>query len=59
MIKVEISSHENGACPICKNYNNCHILQKLDETLKEVCNPIYDDTVELVIYRCPEFEESA
>ncbi len=58
MIEVQISSHNNGACPICKNYRDCHILKRLEDVLKEECNQIYDDAVELVIYRCPEFEEA-
>ena len=57
MIKVDISSHNNGACPICKNYDNCHILRRLEEVLKSECTKIFDDTIEIVIYRCPEFEE--
>ncbi len=58
MINVQISSHNNGACPLCKSYKDCHILKKLRATLKETCNEKYDDTIEIVIYRCPEFEES-
>jgi hypothetical protein len=57
MISVEFSIHTSGACPLCKNSKFCHILSKLSKNLKETCSPRYDDTLELVIYRCPEFEE--
>jgi len=57
MIKIKFSLHSNGACPLCVHYKKCHILEKLEETLKKNCSPVYDDTMEIVIYRCPEFEE--
>jgi len=58
MIDVKFSLHSNGACPICLHYKNCHIIEKVKKTLEDSCSPVYDDTIEIVIYRCPEFEES-
>jgi len=57
MIEIKFSAQSTGACPICKRFDNCHILQALRKTLAETCSPVSDDTMELVVYRCPEFKE--
>jgi len=57
MTKIYFSKRNNGACPLCRKYDQCHILFKLRETINLETKEKYDDEMELVIYRCPEFEQ--
>lgn len=57
MINVVFSSQNTGACPMCKNKSDCRILESLKKTSYEVVKEKYDDQMEVVIYRCPEFRE--
>jgi hypothetical protein len=57
MIDVRFSHFNNGACPMCRHYNDCPILHAMNKAVNEVTTPRYDTIMELVIYRCPEFEE--
>ena len=56
---IFISPRGTGACPFCRKFVNCHIVQAVRDTLTNEVKPIYDERVlvEMVIYACPEFEE--
>lgn len=56
MIDVVFSTLNNGACPLCKRREDCHILQSIEKILCNDVKPKYDHLMEIVIYRCPEFE---
>lgn len=57
MPKIIFSVKKTGACPLCKMNNNCHIQRSTIEFLSNEVKDKYDDELELVIYRCPEFFE--
>ena len=56
MPDISFSTQDTGACPYCSHLNNCHILENLVELLEVEVDDRYDDEMEIVIYRCPEFE---
>jgi hypothetical protein len=58
MIDIKFSTQSNGACPMCRRFGNCDILKEIDNVIQELCAPVSDNTMEIVIYRCPEFKES-
>ena len=55
-MRIEINQRGNGACPLCKNHNNCNIQTELRESIKRV-DLKEEMEMELVIYRCPKFKE--
>ena len=57
MMEIKFSAQSTGACPLCRRFETCHILSEMRKTLSECCSPVSDDTMELVVYRCPEFKE--
>jgi len=57
MKKVHFSKRNNGACPLCRRNEDCHIIAALKETATCETREKYDDEMEIVIYRCPEFEQ--
>jgi hypothetical protein len=57
MVIIKISPQETGACPQCRNREFCLIIKTLDQELSRTVRKVNDDALELVIYRCPEFEE--
>lgn len=58
-MEVNFSKQGTGACPLCKHflYGRCHILSGLSRAANEQVQRKYDYVMEIVIYRCPEFEE--
>ncbi len=57
MIDVNFSVQSTGACPMCRRLKNCDILKEIDNVVQETCAPVSDSTMEIVVYRCPEFKE--
>ncbi|MFP4362726.1 MAG: hypothetical protein ACLFR1_02525 [Spirochaetia bacterium] len=55
-MKLEFNPRENGACPICKRLNNCHIRKALLKAADN-CEGPEKERIELVIYTCPLFQE--
>jgi hypothetical protein len=55
-MKIEINPRGNGACPLCIKNGNCRITRALTNATKAVKQP---DKLEIVIYTCPDFEETA
>jgi hypothetical protein len=55
IMQIELNSWGNGACPFCSSAGNCHV----QETLRQMLDPLAgeDDTMEMVIYSCPYFNE--
>jgi len=54
-MQVELNSRGNGACPLCASCGNCHVQETLVQTLDSLSGE--DNTMELVIYSCPYFDE--
>lgn len=57
MIDVKFSHFNNGACPMCKHNTNCNILKSMNHSVNLVASAKFDKVMEIVVYRCPEFEE--
>jgi hypothetical protein len=57
IMKIDFNVRGNGACPLCKKQQKCQLMKKVNTALEklEVDNR---DSLELVIYRCPLFEEN-
>lgn len=56
MAEINFSLQDTGTCPYCKYHTNCIIQDSMTETIGDlVCNN-YDDEMEIVIYKCPNFE---
>ncbi|MCK5674880.1 MAG: hypothetical protein KAH95_15985 [Spirochaetales bacterium] len=55
-MEIEINHRGNGACPLCTKNGKCKITRALSEATKHIKQ---SDTLEIVIYTCPEFEETA
>ena len=51
---IKINPRQNGACPLCTR-KDCRILKGLKRYFEKVVVSKFDDTMEVVIYRCPEF----
>ena len=56
MAEVYFSSQDTGACSYCRHHEKCHIQDTIEELLIDEVRDDNDDEMELVIYRCPEFE---
>lgn len=56
MAEINFSTQDTGACPYCRRHNHCHIQDSLVELLIDEVHDSYDDEMEIVIYRCPEFQ---
>jgi hypothetical protein len=52
---VEVNSRGNGACPLCSNFESCHVQEKILDALSDFSSEDY--SMELVIYSCPYFDE--
>ena len=57
-MEIRFSVQGTGACHICARKHRCEILKETEKVLSEKVKAINDDIMEIVIYRCPEFEES-
>ena len=55
-MKIEINHRGNGACPLCVRNGECKITKALKDSTKSIKQ---SDQLEIVIYTCPEFEETA
>ena len=55
-MKIEINHRGNGACPLCKKNGKCRIASALTDAAKAIKQA---DQLEIVIYTCPDFEETA
>lgn len=55
-MEIEINHRGNGACPLCIKNGKCRIVKALAEATKTIKQ---SDRLEIVIYRCPDFEETA
>ena len=56
-IDIRFSALDTGACPFCVKCDKCCVINSLKESIKKSISPRFDDVMEIVIYRCPEFEE--
>lgn len=56
-MEIKFSSQETGACPLCEKYDNCRILKRMRQVFLDEVTEKYDNQMEVVIYRCPEFKE--
>jgi hypothetical protein len=54
-MQVELNARGNGACPHCASCGNCQIQETLVQTMDSFSDK--DNTMELVIYSCPYFDE--
>jgi len=54
-MQIELNSRGNGACPLCVSSGNCQIQETLIKTLDNFSSD--ENTMELVIYSCPYFDE--
>jgi len=54
-MEIEINHRGNGACPLCIKNGKCRITRTLSKSIKPFKQ---SDKLELVIYTCPEFEET-
>jgi len=57
MIDIQISARNTGACPLCRRYEDCDILDAMRQACLKTVKPLHDDKMEIVIYRCPSFVE--
>jgi hypothetical protein len=57
MIDVNFSIQSTGACPMCRRFQTCDILKEFEIVVQKTCAPVADSTMEIVVYRCPEFKE--
>ncbi len=57
MTEIVFNARNNGACAFCKKNKKCHILIRMEEAARDEVKNKFDDRMEIVIYRCPEFEE--
>ena len=55
---VEFCQQGTGACPNCKHFGRCFVLDNLQAAMITSCRTKNDNIAEIVIYRCPEFEGS-
>jgi len=58
-MQVDINPRGNGACPLCRQFQNCRIHKALNASIKDLTNREKNSAMELVIYSCPAFEEQA
>jgi len=58
MIEVMVSARNTGACPLCKRFDDCEILNAIRQACEKTAKPLHDDKMEIVIYRCPSFIET-
>lgn len=56
-VDIRFSALDTGACPFCVRYNQCHVIDSFKESIEKTISPKFDNVMEVVIYRCPEFEE--
>jgi hypothetical protein len=59
-MKVVLNTKGNGSCPLCKHEHLCYIRTSIQNAVRTVDKP-HDtkspEALEIVIYRCPRFEE--
>ena len=55
-MKIDINPRENGACPFCIKNGKCRVTRALADAARAIKQP---DQLEIVIYTCPDFEETA
>ena len=58
MVEVVFNERKNGACPLCKRYEHCEIINAMKKACESKVRPRHDDKMEIVVYRCPEFVEA-
>ena len=56
MADINFSSQDTGACPYCGKHTVCEIQDAITETLGDLVHDTFDDEMEIVFYRCPEFK---
>lgn len=54
LMKLEINTRGNGACPICAVGDNCRIQKLLCSSVEKA---EADGEMEIVVYTCPYFSE--
>ena len=57
MVNVNFSPQSTGACPECRKRPTCDILDGMIDAVGRTCSSLSDDTMEIVVYRCPDFME--
>jgi hypothetical protein len=57
VMEVNFSKQGTGKCPECKKFKTCFILSKLRAAANQAVPRKYDYLMELVVYKCPEFED--
>lgn len=55
-MKILINHRGNGACPLCTKNGKCRIAEALAVATKTIKR---SEQLEIVIYTCPDFEETA
>jgi len=56
-MQVELNPRGNGACPFCTIAGACPVQKTLREAMNEFSSDD-DNSMELVIYSCPFFDEN-
>jgi hypothetical protein len=54
-MEVEINPRGNGACPLCNLNGTCRVQSTLLKAMAAFSNK--DNSMELVVYSCPQFQE--
>jgi hypothetical protein len=57
-MEIRFNPRENGACPVCRKHEACMVRQKLSAAVSAVTDA-QRHGLELVIYTCPQFVETA
>ena len=57
LMRVEINSHGNGACPLCNSSGNCRVQDTLSGSVEAFSQS--DKAMELSVLSCPLFQEKA
>ena len=59
MIEVKFNAFQNGACPLCKKHKDCYLLKAMSigASVSTKKKKEEDADMEIVVYRCTEFED--
>ncbi len=54
-MELHTNPRRNGDCPLCNKNGSCRVTRKLINSVTDENNK---DRLDIVIYRCPDFEET-
>jgi hypothetical protein len=57
-MEVAFNPRDNGACPVCKRQPACIVQQRLAAAVSNIRDASAQG-MEIVVYACPHFEETA